>query len=148
MWESPEQGGSDADLCKEQNAAWGDPVQSGEPFCEGDSEGLLDNTLPPSRRYRDDDLEDFQARRANEAALRAMGLEAIASPRSGSGSDSGFGGFGNTGFDPRPKATLKPRVTAKADKPYISKGISGLNQLAGLQKGHGSSRHRRNWTTR
>lgn len=64
-----------------------------------------------------------------------MGLEAIASPRSGSGSDSGFGGFGNTGFDPRPKATLKPRVTAKADKPYISKGISGLNQLAGLQKG-------------
>ena len=96
---------------------------------------LLDNTLPPGRRYRDDDLEDFQARRANEAALRAMGLEAIASPRSGSGSDSGFGGFGNTGFDPRPKATLKPRVTAKADKPYISKGISGLNQLAGLQKG-------------
>lgn len=96
---------------------------------------LLDNTLPPSRRYRDDDLEDFQARRANEAALRAMGLEAIASPWSGSGSDSGFGGFGNTVFDPRPKATLKPRVTAKADKPYISKGISGLNQLAGLQKG-------------
>ena len=96
---------------------------------------LLDNTLPPSRRYRDDDLEDFQARRANEAALRAMGLEAIASPRSGSGSDSGFGGFGNTGFDSRPKAILKPRVTAKADKPYISKGISGLNQLAGLQKG-------------
>ena len=23
------QGGSDADMCKEQNAAWGDPVQSG-----------------------------------------------------------------------------------------------------------------------
>lgn len=94
---------------------------------------LMDNTLPPSRRYHDDDLDDFQARRANEAALRAMGLEAIASPRSGS--SSGFGGLGNTGFDPRPKATLKPRVTAKADKPYISKGISGLNQLAGLQKG-------------
>lgn len=96
---------------------------------------LMDNTLPPSRRYRDDDLEDFQTRRANEAALRAMGLEAIATPRSGNGSGSGFGGFGNTGFDPRPKATLKPRVTAKADKPYISKGINGLNQLAGLQKG-------------
>ena len=71
----------------------------------------------------------------NEAALRAMGLEAIAPPRSGNGSGSGFGGFGNTGFDPRPKATLKPRVTAKADKRYISKGINGLNQLAGLQKG-------------
>lgn len=96
---------------------------------------LMDNTLPPSRRYRDDDLEDFQTRRANEAALRAMGLEAIATPRSGNGSGSGFGGFGNTGFDPRPKATLKPQVTAKADKPYISKGINGLNQLAGLQKG-------------
>lgn len=96
---------------------------------------LMDNTLPQNRRYRDDDLEDFQTRRANEAALRAMGLEAIAPPRSGNGSGSGFGGFGNTGFDPRPKATLKPRVTAKADKPYISKGINGLNQLAGLQKG-------------
>lgn len=96
---------------------------------------LMDNTPPQSRRYRDDDLEDFQTRRANEAALRAMGLEAIASPGSGSGASSGFGGFGNTGFDPRPKATLKPRVTAKADKPYISKGIGGLNQLAGLQKG-------------
>lgn len=96
---------------------------------------LMDNTPPQSRRYRDDDLEDFQTRRANEAALRAMGLEAIASPGSGSGVNSGFGGFGNTGFDPRPKATLKPRVTAKADKPYISKGIGGLNQLAGLQKG-------------
>ena len=96
---------------------------------------LMDNTPPQNRRYRDDDLEDFQARRANEAALRAMGLEAIATPRSGNGSGSGFGGFGNTGFDPRPKATLKPRVTAKADKPYISKGINGLNQLAGLQKG-------------
>lgn len=96
---------------------------------------LMDNTPPQNRRYRDDDLEDFQTRRANEAALRAMGLEAIATPRSGNGSDSGFGGFGNTGFDPRPKATLKPRVTAKADKPYISKGINGLNQLAGLQKG-------------
>ena len=96
---------------------------------------LMDNTLPQNRRYRDDDLEDFQTRRANEAALRAMGLEAIAPHRSGNGSGSGFEGFGNTGFDPRPKATLKPRVTAKADKPYISKGINGLNQLAGLQKG-------------
>ena len=33
---------------------------------------LMDNTLPPSRRYHDDDLDDFQARRANEAALRAV----------------------------------------------------------------------------
>ena len=94
---------------------------------------LMDNTPPQSRRYRDDDLEDFQARRANEAALRAMGLEAAVPTRTGE--DSSFGGFGTTGFDPRPKATLRPKTTAKADKPYISKGISGLNQLAGLQKG-------------
>ncbi len=94
---------------------------------------LMDNTPPQSRRYRDDDLEDFQARRANEAALRAMGLEAAVPTRTGE--DSSFGGFGTTGFDPRPKAALRPKTTAKADKPYISKGISGLNQLAGLQKG-------------
>lgn len=94
---------------------------------------LMDNTPPQSRRYRDDDLEDFQTRRANEAALRAMGLEAAVPTRTGE--DSSFGGFGTTGFDPRPKAALKPKTTAKADKPYISKGISGLNQLAGLQKG-------------
>ena len=94
---------------------------------------LMDNTPPQSRRYRDDDLEDFQTRRANEAALRAMGLEAAVPTRTGE--DSSFGGFGTTGFDPRPKATLRPKTTAKADKPYISKGISGLNQLAGLQKG-------------
>ncbi len=94
---------------------------------------LMDNTPPQSRRYRDDDLEDFQTRRANEAALRAMGLEAAVPTRTGE--DSSFGGFGTTGFDPRPKAALRPKTTAKADKPYISKGISGLNQLAGLQKG-------------
>lgn len=94
---------------------------------------LMDNTPPQSRRYRDDDLEDFQARRANEAALRAMGLEAAVPTRSGE--NNGFGGFGTIGFDPRPKAALRPKTTAKADKPYISQGISGLNQLAGLQKG-------------
>ena len=41
---------------------------------------LLDNTLPLSRRYRDDDLEDFQARRANEAALRVMGWKPLRHP--------------------------------------------------------------------
>lgn len=37
--------------------------------------------------------------------------------------------------DTRPKAVLRPRVTAKADKPFIAKGIGSLNQLAGIQKG-------------
>ena len=35
------------------------------------------------------------------------------------------------------KATLKPRVTAKADKPYISKGISGLKPAGRTAEGHG-----------
>ena len=38
-------------------------------------------------------------------------------------------------YDFRPKATLKPKITAKADKPFIAKGIGSLNQLAGLSKG-------------
>lgn len=40
-----------------------------------------------------------------------------------------------TKVDFRPKATLRPRVTAKADKPFIAKGIGSLNQLAGISKG-------------
>ena len=42
-------------------------------------------------------------------------------------------------YDFRPKATLKPKVTAQADKPYIARGIGGLNQLAGVSKGAGVS---------
>ena len=38
-------------------------------------------------------------------------------------------------FDFRPKAVLRPKVTAKADKPFIAKGMSSLNQLAGISKG-------------
>nr|MCR5753352.1 DNA helicase PcrA [Acetatifactor sp.] len=37
--------------------------------------------------------------------------------------------------DFRPKAVLKPKVTAKADKPFIAQGIGSLNQLAGITKG-------------
>ena len=38
-------------------------------------------------------------------------------------------------FDPRPKAIVRPRVTAQADKPFIAKGIGSLNQIAGITKG-------------
>ena len=38
-------------------------------------------------------------------------------------------------FDPRPKAIVRPRVTAQADKPFIAKGIDSLNQIAGITKG-------------
>lgn len=37
--------------------------------------------------------------------------------------------------DFRPKAIVRPRTTAKADKPFIARDISGLNQLAGISKG-------------
>ncbi len=46
----------------------------------------------------------------------------------GRGADSGAADF-------RPKAILRPRVTASADKPFIAKGIGSLNQLAGISKG-------------
>lgn len=38
-------------------------------------------------------------------------------------------------FDSRPKAVIRPRVTPKADKPFIAKGIGSLNQIAGISKG-------------
>lgn len=68
---------------------------------------LMDNTLPRS------------SRRSVEEFLNGMGLE------SAEGSS----------FDPRPKAFLRPKATARADKPFIAKGIGSLNQLAGISKG-------------
>ena len=37
--------------------------------------------------------------------------------------------------DYRPKAIVRPKVTPKADKPFIAKGIGSLNQLAGISRG-------------
>jgi DNA helicase-2/ATP-dependent DNA helicase PcrA len=68
-------------------------------------QNLLDNTLPKSTR------------RSAEEFLESVSL----------------GGKGD--FDPRPKAILRPKVTAKADKPFIAQGIGSLNQLAGISKG-------------
>lgn len=39
----------------------------------------------------------------------------------------------------RPKATLRPKVTAAENKPYIARGISALNQTAGISKGFGGA---------
>lgn len=79
---------------------------------------LLDNTLPASKRYEDDRIGSFE-----ELAF-------------GSRLDKGGFGSGSAGgFDSRPKAIVRPRTTAKADKPFIAKDMSRLNQLAGLQKG-------------
>ncbi len=38
-------------------------------------------------------------------------------------------------FDFRPKATLKPKVTAQPVKPYIAQGLGSLNRVAGISKG-------------
>lgn len=38
-------------------------------------------------------------------------------------------------FDFRPKAALRPKTTARADKPFIAQGIGSLNRLAGISKG-------------
>ncbi len=38
-------------------------------------------------------------------------------------------------FDFRPKATLKPKVTAQPVKPFIAQGIGSLNRVAGINKG-------------
>ncbi len=35
----------------------------------------------------------------------------------------------------RPKAIVRPKAAIKADKPFIAKGISSLNQLTGISKG-------------
>ncbi len=38
-------------------------------------------------------------------------------------------------LDFRPKATLRPKVTAQPVKPFIAQGISSLNRVAGITKG-------------
>ena len=47
---------------------------------------------------------------------------------------AGAGGGGTPPFG-RPKAIVRPTATAKADKPFIAKGIGSLNRLAGISKG-------------
>ncbi len=38
-------------------------------------------------------------------------------------------------FDARPKAILRPKVTAKADRPFIAQSVSSMNSISGLTKG-------------
>lgn len=40
-------------------------------------------------------------------------------------------------FDSRPRAIVRPKATPKADKPFIAKGISSMNQVAGISRGMG-----------
>ncbi len=69
---------------------------------------LLDNTIPGTKR-------------ASEVYDR-LGLDL----------PTGFG------VADKPKAFVRPRKTATADKPYIARGIGDLNQIAGIQKGYQS----------
>lgn len=67
------------------------------------------------------------------AASRAAGE---VSEREDSGSRTSVFGAGAAPATPgRPKAIVRPVATAKADKPFIAKGIGSLNQLAGISKG-------------
>lgn len=45
----------------------------------------------------------------------------------------------SSNFDFRPKATIRPKVTAKADKPFIAQGMGQLNNIAGISKGLGGT---------
>ncbi len=46
-----------------------------------------------------------------------------------------YGSRTQASADFRPKAVARPKVTAKADKPYIAQEIGSLNRLTGLSKG-------------
>lgn len=79
----------------------------------------------------------------NEAYADSRSQEREDSGRDGSlygGRDAAAGNNsddtgGINGAGTRPKAIIRPKATIKADKPYIAKGISSLNQLAGISKG-------------
>lgn len=74
---------------------------------------LMDNTVPESRRT-------MENREMLENIL-GLGTKTPAQQQNV--------------YNFRPKAVLRPKVTAKADKPFIAKGIGSLNQLAGISKG-------------
>ncbi len=79
---------------------------------------LMDNTIPGTKR-------------ASEVYDR-LGLDLPGSL--GGFGGAGFGGNADAGVG-RPKAVVRPKRTAGADKPYIARGIGDLNQIAGIQKG-------------
>ena len=88
----------------------------------------------------DDLLEGGAPRRRVERQWADSGSfgkeeENLSFGKSGGQSASGIGGPGQSASGFRPKAIVRPRTTAKADKPYIAQGIGSLNQLAGISKG-------------
>lgn len=86
---------------------------------------LLDNTIPGTKR-------------ASEVYDR-LGLDLPASFGGLGGSMGGVStNYSSAGGTDKPRAFVRPRKTANADKPYIARGIGDLNQIAGIQKGFAS----------
>lgn len=72
-------------------------------------------------------MDDAAPRPARDTAKREMLENALGLRRQEPGRQDGDGY--------RPRAILRPRVTAKADKPFIAKEIESLNRLAGISRG-------------
>lgn len=109
---------------------------------------LLDNPLPESKRRNEALLQSMFGINGGLEQGRGMGTGRGLEQGRGMGTDGsldfgrGMGaargteqGRGWQEYDFRPKAVVRPKVTPKADKPFIAKGIGSLNQLAGLSKG-------------
>ncbi len=84
---------------------------------------LLDQSLPVTRKKVD--LENFGI-----PTGKSMGSSFSSMSHSLSGMYSQ-----PVSGPAKPKPIIKQKVTAQADKPFISKGIDSLNHLAGIQKG-------------
>ncbi len=91
-----------------------------------DSNGTGPRRWTESRKEESDAFVIADADAFLERSKRNMGNGGGAGIGSGTGSQPAFG---------RPKAIIRPKVTPKADKPYIAKGIGSLNQLAGISRG-------------
>ena len=91
-------------------------------------EDYLDNAVSAGRNAWYSNREDAYHHSAERYAAKYDGTE-------NSKNYNIFGSYSDTVFDPRPKAIVKPKVTAKADKPYIAQGMGSLNRLAGISKG-------------
>lgn len=90
---------------------------------------------PVSRFVREipEDLMDENGRSAGRRNISLAGNEYGFEGKTAFGrpEDSGK----STGAISRPRAAVRPVTTAKADKPFIARGIGSLNKLAGISKG-------------
>lgn len=89
---------------------------------------LMDNTPTSPRRSMED-------RELLESLTGIGGRTGMGAGASWAGAGGNAEGQGSPRYDFRPKAVLRPRTTAKADKPFIAKDIGDLNRLAGISKG-------------